>query len=201
MPAENKFPVVLIVGVLTSFVLGIVALVIITTADKSRIELPVLGQVPQFEFVKQDGAPFGLNNMLGKPNVVDFMFTSCLSACPTMNSNMADLYRQFSGTDKVQFVSITVDPDRDSLSVLRQYAHAFGVNDDRWVFLWQPVSDVAQLSEKGFMLAADELPAGHSRKLVLVDEKGQIRGYYDGMSDTDTKLLARDITALVRAIK
>ncbi len=197
----NKIPIVIILGVAASFVLGATALLVIATADRATSELPVLGKVPQFEFTKQDGAPFGLNEMMGKVNVVDFFFTSCEDLCPLMNGNMARLYQKFDGSDKVQFVSISVDPDRDSLDVLRKYAASFGVNDNRWVFLRQPVQDVIQLSEKGFMLAAINLPYGHSTKFVLVDDMGQIRGYYDGDRTAGMNQLAKDIAILARAIK
>jgi protein SCO1/2 len=201
MASDEKFPVAFLIGVLVSFVLGVAALIVITTAEKSHADLPMLGQIPNFEFIKQDGSPFGLRNMAGKINVVDFMFTSCREACPIMSSNMAKLYQQFDATGKVQFVSISVDPGRDSLSVLQAYANAFGVNDDHWVFLRQPVDDVVKLSEKGFMLTAQNLPENHSTKFALVDDKGQIRGYYDGQNDTDMKLLARDIMGLIRAMQ
>jgi protein SCO1 len=201
MKPDNKFPIALLVGVLVSFILGITALLVITIAARSRSNLPMLGQVPDFEFVKQDGTPFGLRNMQGKINVVDFMFTSCRGPCPAMSGNMANLYREYSAAGKVQFVSISVDPDRDSLSVLRSYGEAMGVNDNRWVFLWHPIDEVARLSEKGFMLSSQNLPGGHSSMFALVDDKGQIRGYYDGLSAIDMKLLTRDINQLVRSIK
>jgi cytochrome oxidase Cu insertion factor (SCO1/SenC/PrrC family) len=200
MRNENKFPIMLIIGVLTSFILGLGALLVIATADSSRTGLPILGQVPGFEFVKQNGAPFGLRDMAGKISVVDFMFTSCREACPVMSSNMARLYEQFEGTPKVQFVSISVDPARDSLTVLQSYAASFGVTDDRWVFLWQPIDDVAQLSEKGFMLSSQNLPEGHSSKFALVDDRGAIRGYYDGLSESDLIRLGNDIIRLLKAM-
>jgi protein SCO1/2 len=198
---ENKIPFAIILGVAASFVLGATALLIIAAADRSTSELPVLGQVPQFEFVRQDGSEFGLKEMLGKVNVVDFFFTSCQDICPAMSSNMARLYRKFEGSYKVGFVSISVDPERDSLDVLKRYAASFGVNDDRWVFLHQPVEDVARLSEKGFMLSALDLPYGHSSKFVLVDDKGRIRGYYDGDRTAGMDKLSKDIANLVRASK
>ena len=118
-----------------------------------------------------------------------------------MSANMARLYHRFESSGKIQFVSITVDPARDSLSVLRQYAQSFGVNDNRWVFLWQSKDEVARLSEKGFMLSAIDLPEGHSSKFILVDDKGQIRGYYEGNEMAGISQLSRDIAELARAMK
>ena len=201
MKLDNKFPILVIVGIAASFVLGATALIVIITAERSSSELPVLGKVPQFQFIKQDGSPFGSYDMLGKINIIDFIFTSCRDLCPAMSGNMARLYHQFDSSGKIQFVSITVDPEHDSLSVLRQYSQSFGVNDNRWVFLWQSQDEVARLSEKGFMLSAIDLPEGHSSKFILVDDKGQIRGYYEGNEMAGISQLSRDIAELARAMK
>ena len=59
---------------------------------------------------------------------------------------MADLYNSFASENRIQFVSISVDPDRDTLAALQEYARGFGVNDSRWQFLWMPNADVVNLS-------------------------------------------------------
>jgi protein SCO1/2 len=198
MQSERRFPAGIIIGIAAAFVLGLGGLLIIGMAERSRSGLPLLGQVPEFEFIKQDGSPFGLKNMKGKISIVDFIFTSCQTICPPMSGNMQTLYNQFEGADQVQFVSITVDPERDSLSVLQEYARDFGVNDDRWVFLWQPIEKVVWLSERGFMISARDLPMGHSSRFVLVDPEGLIRGYYDGVDDESMKKLVEDIRRLAK---
>jgi len=154
------------------------------SGDSSADQPPILGQVPEFRFVTQSNIPFGRAELLGKTSVVCFFFTRCHSICPVMSTKMAELYREYEDRPEIQFVSINVDPDNDSLPVLRQYAASFGVNDDRWLFLRGPLSEVADLSEKGFLLAADNLPADHSSRFVLVDSQARIRGYYDPFSDS-----------------
>jgi protein SCO1 len=186
-------------GIFLALILGLIGILVIGQAQKSRNSLPVLGEVPEFQSISQDGSPFGLANMKGKINVVDFIFTRCRSVCPLMTPNMAELYRQFNSSDKVQFVSITVDPEYDTLSMLSEYARNFGVNDKRWVFLWQPVENVVRLSEKGFMLPADDLPMGHSSKFVLVDQAGKIRAYYDGTDPNSIKKIVANIRALAKS--
>jgi protein SCO1/2 len=97
---------------------------------------------------------------------------------------MAELYKTYAESDKVQFVSISVDPQNDSLAVLQDYAKKFGVTDSRWSFLHAPLDSVKQLSEKGFLLSG-ELPGMHSTKFVLIDDQARVRGYFnyeDGMS-------------------
>jgi len=179
-------------------ILAVFAVLVLRLAEKSKAELPVYGEVPQFTFVNQDGEPFGSADMIGKVTVVDFIFTRCKSACPIMAREMSALYRVFETTDDLQFVSITVDPGHDTLAVLRDYARANGVTDDRWQFLHTDIESVVELSEKGFMLAADQLPMGHSTKFALVDRSGKIRGYFNAMDDKPMAVIRQQIVQLLK---
>jgi len=98
----------------------------------------------------------------------------------------------------VQFVSISVDPDRDTLQVLREYAESWDVDDNRWVFLRAPIEDVIALMEGGFKLPAGELPMGHSNRFVLVDQNGVIRSYHDSFDDAALETLKNNMRELAR---
>ncbi|MEW6413572.1 MAG: SCO family protein [Candidatus Zixiibacteriota bacterium] len=174
---------------------------VIKQAQTSVSDLPVLGQLPDFEFTAQSGGMFGRREMRGKVNIVDFIFTRCKGPCPIMSGFMSELYQLYGGTDSVQFVSITVDPSYDSLKVLQAYAESHGVKDSRWVFLWAPIDSVVQLSEQGFMLAADDLPGSHTTKWVLVDKDANIRGYYSGTDEASIEVLKTHVARLVKEMK
>jgi protein SCO1 len=178
--------------------LAVAAAVIINWAENSREQLPVLGQVPQFKLTERSGQTMTADDLRGHLTVVDFIFTSCRSICPVMTANMSELYQLYKNSDKVHFLSISVDPDVDSLPVLQRYANDHGVTDNRWLFARGPLVDVAHLMEKGFMLAADELPAGHPSQFILVDEQGQIRGYYSNEEPSEINVIKRDIRELAR---
>ncbi|MFQ5498912.1 MAG: SCO family protein [Candidatus Zixiibacteriota bacterium] len=178
----------------------VIAVGVVYLADQSRSQLPDLGRVPPFEFTERSGDTFGLNEMQGRLAVCDFMFTSCVSICPTMSANMADLYRAFHGSDKVRFVSITVDPKNDTIEALAEYAKDMGVSDDRWLFLRASMDEVRDLSRNGFKLAADGFPMGHSTRFVLIDQAGRIRGYYDGMDEASMRILKQHVRELVKQI-
>jgi protein SCO1/2 len=183
-------------GILILFFLSVSALIVIDLANKSRSNFPVLGEVPDFQFTERSGESFGKNNMRGTINVVNFFFTTCVGPCPIMNARVAELYQKYSTTDQVRFVSISVDPKRDSLTVLRKYAEDFGVTDNRWLFLRGEKEEVHRVSEKGFMLAGD-LPTIHSTKLVLVDRNQKIRGYYDSFDEESLRLLTVHVRELL----
>jgi len=183
MSVQRNFPRGLFIAVTSALALMVIAAIVVEQAESSREALPVYGRVPDFAFAECRGGNFGLKDMLGNVCVVDFIFTRCQGPCPIMAEKFRDLYQSYRGIGDVKLVSMTVDPGYDTPQVLHQYASDQGVTDDRWVFLHAPMDDVVRLSEQGFMLPADELPMGHSTRFVLVDRRGQIRGYY--CSDDD----------------
>ncbi len=166
--------------------------------NRTKNGLQEFGTVPVFSLTERSGKQFTREDLIEKISVVDFIFTSCPGACPVMSAAMAGLYRDFARQPRVQFVSISVDPDTDTLPVLTRYAGEYGVTDDRWVFLRGPIEEVKTLSERGFMLAAGNLPMGHSTKFVLVDGRGIIRGYYDSHDDDSIQTLKNDIGILLQ---
>lgn len=199
--SSSSNTLIIIIGLVVAMaILAGGAYLVVNKAEDARAELPVLGQVPPFEMTESYGEPFGLENTRGKICVYDFMFTRCHGPCPIMVVNMADLYRAFESTDYVQFISITVDPDHDTLSVLRKYGEEHGVNDGRWMFLHAPIEEVVDLCENGFKLPADDLPGAHTTRFVLVDHLGRIRGYYSGTDDASMRILKDHISRLVQEI-
>lgn len=171
---------------------------VINKAGKARSQLPVLGEIPSFEFVERSGEKYGLDDLKGKVHVVDFIFTNCHGPCPVMALNMGDLYKAFGDMDKVGFLSITVDPERDTIVALQDYAEKVGVTDNRWQFIRGEMNQLVDLSEKGFMLPAEDLPGMHTTKFVLLDKNARIRGYYTGTDKASIDILRRDIATLLR---
>src|SRR6266536_735507 len=101
-------------------------------------------KVANIKLVNQLADTVNLYDIKGKMIVADFFFTSCAYICPQLTKNMAKLQQSFLkggdplnriDTSIVQFISFTIDPERDSVSKLKQYADKFGVNHDNWWFL------------------------------------------------------------------
>ena len=198
---DGKYSRYIIWLTIATVVVLFIGVLIIKNLPSSGAPLPVITRLPDFRFTERSGQPFGLDDMRGKISIVDFFFTSCPSICPTMSARMAELYQEFTGEPILQFISISVDPDRDSLPVLKEYAQSFGVTDNRWLFLHAPIIQVKELSEKGFMLAADQLPGGHSSRFILVDPNCQIRGYYESLDDSSLVQLDHDLRLLLKSKK
>ncbi|MCS7212541.1 MAG: SCO family protein [Chloroherpetonaceae bacterium] len=179
-------------------VITALAVFAIQRADFSRQEIPIIAKVPPFRLEDQYGNTVTEADLLGKITILDFIFTRCPGACPVMTKQMAELYRLYASSQRVQFFSITVDPDYDTPLVLRQYAEANGVYDTRWRFLRASIDSVITLSEKGFMLPAENLPAGHSTKFVLIDPEGRIRGYFSHNDNASIAVLKTQIRELAK---
>ena len=188
----------IVAGALVVAPLAVFGSFVLSNADKSKAEIPVYGTVPDFEFVNQDSALFGRNDLLGKITVVDFFFSTCQTICPIMVVEKEKIYRAFDESDLVQIVSISVNPSHDTPEVMKRYAREHRVTDNRWQFLNGPIDDVIALSEQGFMLPAENLPAGHSPKFALVDQHGQIRGYYNSLEQKPMIALRQQITHLLK---
>jgi protein SCO1 len=173
----------------------------IFVACQPKPELPKLFPVPDAKLVDETGRPVQLASMKGKVTVYDFIFTSCTGTCPIMTNNMRALTPKVARDAPVRFVSISVDPMRDTPAVLADYAKRTR-NDPRWTFLTGNRDDIVKVSVEGFKLAAgDPAPGGeallHSSKFAVADRNGIIRGYYDAADGTVPDQVAKVIDQLL----
>jgi cytochrome c oxidase assembly protein subunit 15 len=180
-------------------VMAIGAYGVVRQAERSRLDLPYIQQIPDFTYEDRNGEPFGSADMSGKLTIVDFFFTSCRGPCPVMAVRMQNVYEYFSHSDKLQIVSISVDPENDTPEVLRDYAAALGVTDARWKFIRGTMEETSALAEQGFLVSGD-LPGMHSTKFILVDQDGWIRGYYNHDDDASQRLLKQHVVELAGSL-
>ena len=161
-------------------------------AAEQREPLPVIAEIPDFTLTERSGQEVGLDDLRGRVWVADFIFTQCAGPCPIMSIRMKefqDILKK-ERMDDVACVSITVDPERDTPARLREYADALGAETGRWLFLTGPNRKIRELAIKGFKIAVQDPEQGddqiiHSTRFVLVDQKGQIRGYYSAMTEEE----------------
>jgi cytochrome oxidase Cu insertion factor (SCO1/SenC/PrrC family) len=177
------------------------AIVFLAVACQPALDLPKLFPVPATTLVNERGETVSLDAMKGSVTVYDFIFTNCAGTCPIMTNNMRALTPLVDRDAPVRFVSISVDPARDTPAVLSRYA-ARVRNDPRWTFLTGDRDEIVNLSVKGFKLTAgDPMPGGepllHSSKFAVADKQGVIRGYYDAMDGTVPEQVARVVEQLV----
>jgi protein SCO1 len=153
-----------------------------STAD----DLPVLATVPDFALVEASGRTVTRADLAGKPWVADLVFTTCGGICPLMSASMSRLVESTTALTDVRFVSISVDPERDTPEALTAYAARYHADRARWLFLTGEETAIRELAVQGLKLpVADGDPAQgedeilHSQRFVLIDGESRVRGTYD----------------------
>tara|TARA_Y100001978_G_C23678359_1_gene427677 strand:+ start:503 stop:1087 length:585 start_codon:yes stop_codon:yes gene_type:complete len=160
--------------------------------------LPVIGSIPEFEFIDSEGQSVNLNTLKGKVWVADFIFTTCTMACPIMTDNMNTIHKKYKKNDDLRLVSISVYPEYDTPEVLKEYASLYNANTDKWHFLTGKEATVKNVIKNGFKIGDYEDIIFHSEKFALVDKNGMIRSYYNGMKTEDMDKLKKDINRLLK---
>jgi protein SCO1/2 len=176
-------------------------LLLALAACSARPELPQLFPVPNASLVDDRGQRVQLDTLKGGVTIYNFIFTHCTGTCPIMTNNMRALTPLVEKDAPVRFVSISVDPARDTPAVLAEYAKRVR-NDPRWTFLTGDRQTIVDLSVKGFKLAAgDPMPGGeallHSSRFAVADKTGMIRGYYDATDGTVPEQVAQVVEQLL----
>jgi protein SCO1/2 len=177
----------------------------------------IWSKVPHFELTNQLGQKITWKELEGKIVVADFFFTTCPSVCPTMTRHMKELQDAIKSSDKVgnreanfvQFLSFTVDPERDSVTQLKKYADRFQINPQNWWLLTGDKKEIYDLAYFGMKMGITEKEIDtsfiHPQQFVLIDKDRVIRArrdefgnpkLYNGMDTADVKALAEDIILL-----
>lgn len=181
-----------------------------TTPGNPPVLDTVYHQVGDLVLTNQLGEKVSLNKDLkDKMVVIDFFFTECSSTCPKLSRSMHNLQAGFKKdpkkestlNDEIQFISITVMPEHDSFQVLRTYADRYDANPDHWWFLTGDKKAIYEFARKELGISTGPGDGGaedfiHTEKFVLLDKNRFIRGYYNGLNDTDVRKCADDIVLL-----
>jgi protein SCO1/2 len=162
--------------------------------------LPMIGPAPDFALTSQDGVRVTLSDFRGKVVAVTFIFTSCTDACPLLTAKMVQAQDEL-GADfatRIAFISITVDPERDTPAVLKQYAQNFGANLAGWAFLTSTPEGIRDVTRRYgiFVSKAADGDVDHTFLTSLVDSHGILRVQYLGVR-FDPEEFRRDLLSLL----
>jgi cytochrome oxidase Cu insertion factor (SCO1/SenC/PrrC family) len=164
-------------------------------------DLPVLFVLSDFSLKDHTGRAVSLADFRGKVWIANFIFTRCSGMCLVTNESMSILDKELKDRPEIQLVSFSMDPDFDKPEVLAEFAKTRGNRSPRWFFLTGTKDDIHTLTRENFHLTVkDSLnpdePIIHSDLFALVDAKGQIRGYYSGVTPDKVEALGRDARRL-----
>lgn len=163
--------------------------------------LPRIGRAPAFTLTTQDGARLSLDDLRGKVAAVTFIYASCGDTCPLLSAKMATLQTRLGADfgERIVFVSITVDPQRDTPAALKHYAHGYGADLRGWVFLTGTPAEIREVTKRYgvYYKKSARGDIDHTFLTSLVDSRGTLRVQYLGVRFDPDEML-RDLQSLVR---
>lgn len=149
-------------------------------------------EVDDFKLIDQTGSEFTKADLLGKPWIVNFIFAQCSYQCPMTSRMMMEFDKTVSDVD-LRMVTITVNPEDDTVDIMRNYAEIWGAKPERWLFATGDPVDVWKLIREGFKVSAWKnvgtnvqpgMAFAHDNNIIHVDAEGKIVGRYNS---TDSK--------------
>ncbi len=157
--------------------------------------------IGNFSLINQNGETITNDTYKDKIYIADFFFTRCQTICIAMAYNMSELQEYYKNDTDIMFLSHSVTPVMDSVSVLKEYALRKGVIDGKWNVATGSKKHIYELARKNYFAVLDEGNGDendfiHTEQFVLVDKDRRIRGYYDGTEKEDMKKVIADIALL-----
>ena len=154
-------------------------------AAEKEAPLPEIGPAPAFELTSQDGKPVTLAGLHGKVVAVSFLYTACPDICPLLTQKLVEVQDALGDSfgNRIQFVSITLDPEHDTPEVLKDYAIAWEAKPAGWSFLTGPKTAVQDVVRRYgvYAVRSAEGAIDHTLLTSIVDADGMLRVQYLGM--------------------
>ena len=184
--------------------------------EQTPTTLPIIGErlgitekgdtiyptIPSFTFTNQNNVAVSNADFEGKIYVVDFFFTHCPTICPKVTAQMLRVYDRFRDSASVGLLAHSIDPKRDSVGRLRDYADKLGVKAPKWHFVTGAQDSVYAIADDYFSIAKEDpkSPGGfdHSGRLILVDKRRRVRSFCDGTDEKDVDRFMKDIDTLLK---
>lgn len=177
--------------------------VITIDASGKNINDTIWHQVKDLTFTNQLGKTVSLDSLKGKILVINFFFSRCPTICPGLAVAMKRLQNSYTNSRDsiVQFISISIDPEHDSVPQLRKFANRFTNNHDSWWFVTGNKKEIYNfaLQEIKASIADTEVDTAfiHTENFFLLDRDRVIRGWYNGFDTLKQAKLVRDIPLLM----
>ncbi|GIV26709.1 MAG: SCO family protein [Bacteroidia bacterium] len=185
--------------------------------SEKKLLLPIIGEkkiskvgdkvdtiyhtIGQFTLTNQYGETITDSIIKNKIYVADFFFATCQSICPKMSHQLKRVQDTFATKNDFLILSHTINPDHDTVEVLKIYGEKYGTIKGKWHLLTGNKKHIYDLARYHYLVNADETEGEgdlfiHSELFILVDKNKRIRGIYDGTDSLQVNQLIHDIRLL-----
>jgi protein SCO1 len=177
--------------------IGVVLLLSVLGCQQQQPALDVYGSAPDFQLTDQTGAAFSSHSLAGRVTLLDFIYTRCTDACPILSATFQQAMRKLADDkllgSRVMLVSLSVDPQHDTPTVMAEYGQQFKADAAGWK-IYDVVTGFKVDTRPPRPAADAPAPGGteltHSTRIVLMDAQQQVRAYLEGQDATPDDLVA-----------
>jgi protein SCO1 len=201
--AKNRIKMAAIAAIVILPILGILVL---AKAKWVHKELPYMGEtitaadgtkeyhtVSDINLINQHGQPITLDDFDSSIVVANIFFASCAEVCPAMNKQVQVIAEEFQAFPNVRFLTITIDPEHDSVPVLATYANAYKADLYKRTFATGSKREIYDWVMNDLLLATEQRGQDfiHDDKVVIIDKSRHIRGILETSGKTLTEKLEK----------
>lgn len=193
---------------------ALLAFLIACNLSENPRKLPILGerdvtpagdtiypQIPDFQFIDQDGQPVTNATFAGKAYVVDFFFIHCPTICPKVKANGLRVYQKFKNEERLLMLSHSIDTRNDTVPALKHHAEKLGIESKKWHLVTGDHDAIYAIADNYFSVATEDpsAPGGfdHSGRLILVDKNRHVRAFCDGTNAEEVDRFMKEIDLLL----
>jgi protein SCO1/2 len=216
MASSSKFPVLNIILLVAAIgVLGIAFKLSKNKPEKPVSLLPFYGPkqyneatkdtdyhtIYNFSLTDQMGHTITLDSFRNKVFIANFFYATCPGICRKMNYELEMATKKFAYNPRVKFISYTVNPKDDSISVLSEYAKLHDAIPYQWYFLTGNKDSIYTLARKSYFADVEDTGGRnfvHTDNMTLIDAHHHIRGFYHGTDSADVARMVGDINILLK---
>jgi protein SCO1/2 len=183
--------------------------VVTVTKKGKHVTDTVWHRVADFSLTNQENKPVSWDSLKGKIVIADFFFTRCPTICPGLTKNMKRLAESVNNgkrvgdktNEMVHFLSFSIDPERDSVERLKNWANRFQINPEQWWLLTGSKKTIYDLIIHEMKIPVEDGQGidtnfMHTDHFVLIDSSRHVRGYYHGLDSASLATLSEDLVLL-----
>lgn len=171
--------------------------------EESGILPEDLKKVPEFSLVSHENREFNNRNLKDKYTLVVFFYAKCKGICPMITRNMMNFIPKIEDQSDLQIVSISVNPELDTVDILKKFRNQYKITRENWFFLTGQKKTIYNMARNQFgadikvIQGKDDLnDFVHTENVYLLDKKNYLRGVYRAKGSGDLERLKIELNTL-----